>query len=591
MDNITTGSTINLIEQKALSILDTYSGANNYIQKLKFQKETNKKFYPTRAQSEYIINFHEISPKVAKKWVDLDPYFAKKIADDKLYTEIPKEVWVEKLLAEKEKSYHVWGKVLSGETIHDFWLPKGALLKTHKTEKVEIDYSKYDHRPPLTHQKEAIEKLAGSKRFILADDMGLGKTTSTIIAALETGAKKILIICPASLKINWQREIENYTDRSVYIAEGKHFSTEHDFVIVNYDILKNFYDLKDKENSLITKSNFDLIIIDEAHYIQNGQAQRTKLVNSFVKNVDKLWLLTGTPMTSRPMNYYNLLFLIESPVAQNWMAYAIRYCQGYQFKAGNRKIWNTSGASNLEELRDRTSRQVLRRLKTEVLDLPDKIISPIYLRLKSKLYEGLMGEYYDWYTNKKEESSSLTVQFSKLMKVRQVIAEEKINDTIELAQNIIDQDKKVIIFTNFTDTLQKIHTHFGKQSVYLDGSCSKPQRQYAVDQFQENDKIKVFVGNLKAAGVGITLTAGEAVIMNDLSFVPSDHDQAQDRAYRYGQKNSVSVYYPVFENSIEGIIYDMLSKKKNIIDTVMGDNIEDKGDFIELLMNKINNVS
>ena len=591
MNNINTGSTINLIEQKALSILDTYSGANNYILKLKFQKETNKKFYPTRAQSEYIINFHETSPKVAKKWVDLDPYFAKKIADEKLYTEIPKEVWVEKLLAEKEKSYHVWGKVLSGETIHDFWLPKGALLKTHKTEKVEIDYSKYNHRPPLNHQKDAIEKLAGSKRFILADDMGLGKTTSTIIAALETKAKKILIICPASLKINWQREIENYTDRSVYIAEGKHFSTEHDFVIVNYDILKNFYDLKDKENSLITKSNFELIVIDEAHYIQNGQAQRTKLVNSFVKSVDKLWLLTGTPMTSRPMNYYNLLYLIESPVAQNWMAYAIRYCQGYQFKAGNRKIWNVSGASNLEELRDRTSRQVLRRLKTEVLDLPDKIISPIYLRLKSKLYEGLMGEYYDWYKNKKEESSSLTVQFSKLMKVRQVIAEEKINDTIELAQNIIDQDKKVIIFTNFTDTLQKIHSHFGKQSVYLDGSCTKPQRQYAVDQFQENDKIKVFVGNLKAAGVGITLTAGEAVIMNDLSFVPSDHDQAQDRAYRYGQKNSVSVYYPIFENTIEGVIYDMLSKKKNIIDTVMGDNIEDKGDFVELLMNKINNVS
>ena len=591
MDNINTGSTINLIEQKALSILDTYSGANNYILKLKFQKETNKKFYPTRAQSEYIINFHGTSPKVAKKWVDLDPYFAKKIADEKLYTEIPKEVWVEKLLAEKEKSYHVWGKVLSGETIHDFWLPKGALLKTHKTEKVEIDYSKYNHRPPLNHQKDAIEKLAGSKRFILADDMGLGKTTSTIIAALETKAKKILIICPASLKINWQREIENYTDRSVYIAEGKHFSTEHDFVIVNYDILKNFYDLKDKENSLITKSNFELIVIDEAHYIQNGQAQRTKLVNSFVKSVDKLWLLTGTPMTSRPMNYYNLLFLIESPVAQNWMAYAIRYCQGYQFKAGNRKIWNVSGASNLEELRDRTSRQVLRRLKTEVLDLPDKIISPIYLRLKSKLYEGLMGEYYDWYKNKKEESSSLTVQFSKLMKVRQVIAEEKINDTIELAQNIIDQDKKVIIFTNFTDTLQKIHSHFGKQSVYLDGSCTKPQRQYAVDQFQENDKIKVFVGNLRAAGVGITLTAGEAVIMNDLSFVPSDHDQAQDRAYRYGQKNSVSVYYPIFENTIEGVIYDMLSKKKNIIDTVMGDNIEDKGDFVELLMNKINNVS
>jgi SWI/SNF-related matrix-associated actin-dependent regulator 1 of chromatin subfamily A len=418
--------------------------------------------------------------------------------------------------------------------------------------------------------------------------MGLGKTTSTIIAALETGVKKILIICPASLKINWQREIENYTDRSVYIAEGKNFSQEHDFIIVNYDILKNFYDLKDKEKSEIYKSNFDLIIIDEAHYVQNGQAQRTKLVNSFVKSVDKLWLLTGTPMTSRPMNYFNLLSLIESPVAQNWMAYAIRYCQGYQFKAGNRKVWNVTGASNLEELRDRTSRQVLRRLKTEVLDLPDKIISPVYLRLKSKLYEGLMGEYYDWYENKTDESSSLTVQFSKLMKVRQVIAEEKINDTIELAQNIIDQGKKVIIFTNFTNTLNKIADHFGKQAVRLDGSTSKPMRQHAVDQFQDNEKITVFVGNLKAAGVGLTLTAAEAVIMNDLSFVPSDHSQAEDRAYRYGQKSNVSVYYPIFENTIEGAIYDILIKKKNIFETVMGDNL-DKADFIEEVMNRINN--
>ena len=960
-----TGKTFNLIERNALDILDIYNGANNYILKLKYQKDINKKFYPTRSQSEYIINFHNETPKVGKKMVDLDPYFAKKIADEKLYTEIPKEVWVEKLLAEKEKSYHIWGRFFSGETIHDFWVPKGALLKTHVIKKVDIDYSKYNHRPPLEHQKEAIEKLVGSRRFILADDMGLGKaefvenkvftpygrkrigdleigdevigsdgkkcyikgvypqgvkdlyrvtfndnvsvlvckehlfsvksrgfgdnsknkrnkesivlsveqllnnklfleingsknnsnrnykfktyykekggsnkwqipivkpiefisnelplnpyllglilgdggitqgsvsfttedveivetiksilpensqivkngsskygykltkktghtnpiiqtlkdlklmgcgshnkfipniykyssindrleilkglmdtdgtcsiskkenfegtefstvseklcddvieivhslggiarkrsrttfytykgekkvgkksyrvniklpigmnpfklkrkyglyntpkkykvgryikdiqlegsgeaicisvdspdklyitehaivthnTTSTIIAALETGAKKILIICPASLKINWQREIENYTDRSVYISEGKNFSTEHDFIIINYDILKNFYDLKDKENSLITKSNFDLIILDEAHYCSNGTATRTKLVNSFSKSCERVWLLTGTPMTNRPMNYFNLLSLVESPVAQNWMAYAIRYCQGYQFKAGNRKIWNTSGASNLEELRDRTSRQVLRRLKTEVLDLPDKIISPIYLRLRSKLYEGLMGEYYDWYKNKQEESKSLTVQFSKLMKVRQVIAEEKINDTIELVQNIIDQDKKVIVFTNFTDTLNKIADHFGKQAVRLDGSTSKPQRQFAVDQFQENDKIKVFVGNLKAAGVGLTLTAAEAVVMNDLSFVPSDHSQAEDRAFRYGQKNNVSVYYPIFENTIEGVIYDILIKKKNIFETVMGDNI-DRADFIEELMNKIN---
>ena len=575
------------IEQKAIKLLESYSGANNYIIKLKNQKEKNKNFYPTRSQSDYIINYSETQPKVAKKWVELDPYFAKKIANDNLFTEIPKEMWVEKLLVEKDKSYHVWGKFFETETIRDLWLPKGALLKTHRTEDINVDYTKYSHRPPLEHQKLAIESLAGSKRYILADDMGLGKTTSTIIAALETDAKKILIICPATLKINWQREIENYSDRPVYISEGKNFSTEHDFVIVNYDIIKNFYDLKDKQNSLITQSNFDLVIIDEAHYIQNAQAQRTKLINSFVKDINRVWLLTGTPMTSRPMNYFNLLNIIESPVAQNWMAYAIRYCQGYQFNAGKRKIWNVSGASNLEELRDRTSRQVLRRLKEDVLDLPDKIITPVYLRLKSKEYETEVGEYYDWYENKKEESKSLTIQFSRLMKVRQIIAEEKIKQTIELAENIIEQGKKVIIFTNFTDTLRKIHEHFGKQSVYLDGSCTKPQRQYAVDQFQENEKIKVFVGNLKAAGVGITLTAGEACIMNDLSFVPSDHSQAEDRAYRYGQKSNVSVYYPIFENTIEGIIYDMLTNKKNIFETVMGDNIE-KGDIVEQMMNLIN---
>jgi SWI/SNF-related matrix-associated actin-dependent regulator 1 of chromatin subfamily A len=578
-----------LIEHKALELLDTYSGANNYIIYLKTKKETNKRFYPTRTQADYIINYFNTTPKIARKWVELDTYFAKKFAEEKYLLETPENIYIEKLLVEKEKSYHVWAKFFEKDRLSEFWVPKSALIKSHNVEKIEVDYSKYDHRPPLQHQKEAIEKLAGSRRFILADDMGLGKTTATIIAALETGAKKILIICPASLKINWQREIENYSDRTVYIAEGKKFSTESDFVIVNYDILKNFHDMKDKSKSLLNQSDFELVILDEAHMISNPQAQRTKIINHFVKNIKRVWLLTGTPMTSRPMNYYNLLNIIESPVAQNWMAYAIRYCQGYQFTAGNRKVWNVTGASNLEELRDRTSKQILRRLKEDVLDLPDKIISPVYLRLKSKEYEELMGEYYDWFDNKKDESSSLTVQFSKLMKVRKVIANEKTKQTIEFAENIIEQGKKVIIFTNFTDTLQTIYNHFGKQAVYLDGSCSKPHRQHAVDEFQDNEKIKVFVGNLKAAGVGLTLTAAEVVIMNDLSFVPAEHAQAEDRAYRYGQKSNVLVYYPLYENTIEGAIYDILNRKKEIIRTVMGDEQpENSGDVVEEILSLIN---
>jgi SWI/SNF-related matrix-associated actin-dependent regulator 1 of chromatin subfamily A len=581
-------NTTNLIEQKALEILDTYEGGNNYLLSLKTKKTNNPKFYPTRSQSEYIINFNQVQPKVAKKWVDLDSYFAKKLADDKLYTQIPEKVYIEKLLVEKDTSYHIWGKIFSGETLHDIWLPKTAIIKNQENEIKEVDYSKYSHRPPLNHQKEAIEKLLKNNRFILADDMGLGKTTSVVISALETEVKKILVICPASLKINWMREFQLYTDREIFICEGKKYSTESDIVIMNYDIVKNFYDTKSPETSPIIQSNFDLIVIDEAHYISNTTAIRTKLINSFAKKSKRLWLLSGTPMTSRPINYFNLLSLIDSPVAQNWMAYVIRYCEGYQFRVGgNKKVWNTNGASNLEELRDRTSRQVLRRLKTEVLDLPEKIINPVYLRLKSREYEDLMGDYYNWYESKDDSTRSLTVQFTKIMKVRQVIANEKVESTIELAENILEQGKKVIIFTNFTEVLQRIHSHFGKKSVYLDGSCSKTNRQHAIDEFQNNDKIKIFVGNLKAAGAGITLTASEVVIMNDLSFVPSDHAQAEDRAYRYGQKNNVLVYYPIFENTIEGIVYDILSHKKNIIDVVMGDSV-DKTDVVQEIMSRIN---
>ena len=575
------------LESKALSLLEQYEGANNYILELKRKSQINKKFYPTRSQSEYIINNHDKQPKVAKKWVILDAYFSQKLADDKLYTEIPQRVWVEKLLAEKDKAYHIWGRVWETEQLHDFWLPKASIIKDNTVKDVVINYDKYSKRPPLAHQKEAIQKLVENKKYILADDMGLGKTTSTIIAALESGAKKILIICPATLKINWKREIENYSDRTIYIAEGKHFSTEHDFVIINYDILKNFHDSKKKDDSQILASNFDLVVIDEAHYIKNAQAQRTKLINDIVKKVDRLWLLTGTPMTSRPIDYYNLLSLVDSPVAKNWMAYVIRYCSGYQFKVGPRKVWNVMGSSNLEELRERTSNTITRRLKEDVLDLPDKIITPVYLRLKSKDYEELMGEYYNWYEKNPDESKSLTVQFTKLTKVRHVVANEKISQTIELAENILEQGKKVIIFCNFTDSLNQIVQHFGKSAVKVDGSMTKQDRQFSVDQFQENEKIKVFVGNIKAAGVGLTLTAAEAVIMNDLSFLPSDHAQAEDRAYRFGQKNNVLVYYPIFENTIEGVIYDILNNKKQVIATVMGDNLNG-GDVAEEILKRIN---
>ena len=560
-------------EDEALLLLKSYNGQNDYLNGLRNMALENPNFYLTPSQVEYISLFNQTRPKIARKWVDLDIYFANMIADDKLLTSVPKKIWIEKLLAEKEKSYHVLGRFFDNDRLTLYWIPKDGIIVDKTNKNIVIDYEKYSHRMPFAHQKEAIQKLLENDKFILADDMGLGKTSSAIIASIETKPSKTLIICPASLKQNWKREIENYSKKEIYICEGKKYDDSADFVIINYDIIKNFHSLKSKEETIIQKSKFDLVIIDECHYIKSPQASRTKLINDICKDINKIWLLTGTPLTSRPIDYFNLLSLVDSPVSKNWMAYVKRYCAGYQFSVGMNKVWNVSGASNLDELRERTSPLLLRRLKENVLDLPEKIITPIYLRLKSKEYEDVMGEYFEWVKNNPKESKSLSVQFSKLMKVRQIIADEKIKSTIEFIENTLEQEKKIIVFSNFTNSLNKIYEHFNKIAVKLDGSSTAKQRQESVDEFQTNDKIKVFVGNIKAAGVGITLTSADVVIFNDLSFVPADHSQAEDRAYRIGQKNSVSVLYPIFENTIEGIIYDMLDRKKKIISTVLGDNL------------------
>ena len=389
-----------------------------------------------------------------------------------------------------------------------------------------------------------------------------GKTTVAILASIICESKKILIICPASLKLNWKREIENYSKDKISIIDGKKWE-DAKYVIINYDILKNFHTLKNaqEQNRTILESDFDLVIVDEAHYISNSKAQRTKIANEIVKNSERGWLLSGTPMTSRPINYYNLLKLVESRVSINWIGYVTRYCDGKQFRGpGGRKIWNVSGSSNLEELRDRTKNKVLRRLKEEVIDLPDKIITPIYLELRSAEYKKEMGEYLNW--SDETEEQNLAIHLAKLMKVRQIIANEKINVTCELIEQSLEQEKKIIVFTNFTAPLMEMYEKFKDIAVVLHGSLKKEERQKSIDEFQNNSKIKVFISNLKAGGLGITLTEAEVVIMTDLSFVPSDHAQAEDRAFRIGQKKNVSCLYPIYENTIEQTIYSILQKKK-----------------------------
>ena len=935
-------------EIEARDILTKYEGFNNYLLEFKKKFLEVKNFKLTRPQAEYVIKYHEVVPRVAKKYINVASNFGEKLMEDKHLPKVPEKIWCEKLLCESDKAYHIWGRVNESEKNYAMWLPKSSIIQEEKKLNREVDYSPYSKRPPMEHQKVAIEKLLANDRYILADDMGLRKgyvnntliynelgvkkmgeivvgdkvigsdgkpynvigvfpqgkketykitfndgysaitddehlwsvsspnygknrkndrikkslvlstkqmfeggkiivkgndynknkdyeietyykssngnnkwqipivkpiqferidilpiepyflglslgdghfdkshncvivvhkddydellseynlknittrencvggkiglkkelfelglehtrshnkfipdiykyssienrlsilqglmdtdghcmlskngvfkgteystiseklcddvaeivhtlggicrkksrrsfykkdgvrvecnisyrlniklppgmnpfrlkrkadrynepkkyptgryiskiekygedectcisvdstdklyvaehcivthnTTSAIIASMESGAKKVLIICPASLKINWQREIENYSDKKVLIVEGKKWGSTFDYYIINYDIIKNYHSMEsvalgEEIRQPILKEKFDLVIIDEAHMISNPTAQRTKLINDIVEKIPKVWLLSGTPMTSRPINYYNILKIVNSPIALNWQSYVKRYCGGYQFTVNGKKIWNTGGATNLDELRERTKNLVLRRMKTDILDLPDKIITPIFLDLKSTFYDEELEDFMR-ITNENKNKESLSITINRLMKVRQVISYEKVEYTSEIIDRCLEQGKKVIVFTNFTMTLDMLHEKYKKNSVILDGRMSKEKRQQSVDRFQSEDKIKIFISNIIAGGVGITLTAAEAVIMNDLSFVPAHHSQAEDRAFRYGQKKNVIVYYPIFENTMEKIVYNILNKKKNIIDQVMGD-----GDFSE----------
>ena len=561
-------------ELEARDILLSYSGSNNQLLEWKVKQSGVKPSKLTRTQAEYVIKYKDIIPKVARKYISLVSSFAEKLQEQNSLPNPPEKIWVEKLLCESDKAFHIWGKLLEKEKLRAFWVPKAAILQEEKKLNRVIDYTPYSHRPPMEHQKVAIEKLLANDRFILADDQGIGKTTSAIIASLESNIKKVLIVCPSSLKINWKREIEEYTRKKILIVEGKKWGSTFDYYIINYDILKNFHTTDINEESeaykLIVNENFDLAIVDEAHNLSNAVAQRTQLMNDILDKIPKVWLLSGTPITSRPINYFNLLKIVNSPLTLNWQSYVKRYCKGYQFKVNRRKVWNTSGASNLDELRERTKNVVLRRLKSDVLDLPEKIINPIYLELKNTFYDEEIEEFMR-ITHEEKRNESITVTINRLMKIRQLIATEKVNYTCELIDKSIEQGKKVIIFTNFTSSLDLIHERYKKNSVVLDGRMNKDRRQESIDRFQNDNKIKVFIANIIAGGVGITLTAGEVVIMNDLSFVPAHHSQAEDRAYRKGQKNSVLVYYPIFENTIEMIVYNILQKKKDIIDQVMGD--------------------
>ena len=583
----------------AISLLESYEGINPYLIKLKLEFLKNKKLALTENQSKYIMDNHDREPVYVNRVVGITTYLGDELQKQEALSFVPEKILIEFILAETEKTFHIYGKLKQNQKESKmYWLPKTQVNDDPYFEpiKIDVDFTKYNDvlaksgKKLYQHQEEGIKFLLSRNGCILADDMGLGKSIQSIIAALESGAKKILVVCPSSTKINWEREINVFCDDTA-IIDGKKWN-DAKFTIINFDILKNFHTLhngkkpKDGEpevilNRELAEAGFDLAIIDEAHYLKNNESIRGKIMVelSTKHNIDKVWLLTGTPVANRPMDFFNLLKIIKAPIANNWKYFAVRYCDGRQFfrtlKNGQRKqIWLTDGASNLEELANKTKNTIIRRLKTEVLDMPDKVMTPMHHILDKKGlkdYDLLWEQYMEKRKLEGKKTNELQKDLVELILLRQFIANQAIPYTIEMAENAIEMGRKVIVFTSFTDELEIIANHFGKIAVKHNGPMTSTQKQKSVDAFQNNPKVKVFVGNIKSAGVGITLTEATVVIFNSFDWVPGNNEQAEDRAFRIGQKNDVNVYYQLFDDTISSRMWIMLNNKKDVISIIMGD--------------------
>lgn len=593
----------NINSIKALSLLNKYSGKNPYLNLLR-DKHLKGRLTLTSTQVRYVMDYHDKDPFKMNRVINITPYFGEELQKTHNLPFPIERILFLFLLAETDKAYHILGRLTQKQKHAElYWIPKTQVLDDPYWEEpnIDIDFTKYIemdslNRVPYNHQESGVKFLVARDGCILADSMGLGKTYQSIIAALEVKAKRVLIVCPSAVKIGWQREISCFGEESS-IIDGKVWNPAK-FTIINFDILQNFHTLNELRNQKyvedgniihdeILNEHFDLVIVDEAHNLKNNKSIRGKIMLEIcVKfNNPKVWLLSGTPVANRPMDFYNLLRLIKNPIVDNYKHYVQRYCEGKMFykklKNGKTKqIWLTNGASNLQELGTRTRNSLLRRLKEKVLDMPKKTITPVFHELTASQkveYDDIWEEYL-LERKAKKKKGSVDKDLVELILLRQYIANQAIEKTIEMVENAIDSGSKVIVFTNFQEEQDILVKHFGKLCVKHNGKMNGKNKQISVDRFQQDEKVKVFIGNIKSAGVGITLTAATTVIFNSLDWVPGNILQAIDRAYRIGQLNNVSVYFNLFNNTVDERVWKTLFSKTDVIETILNSGEEDNGD-------------
>jgi len=432
------------------------------------------------------------------------------------------------------------------------------------------------------HQVEGVAFLLGRRRAILADDMGLGKTRQAIVSLRHAAPSgPYLVVCPASVKRNWAREIAIMAPQSsVLVIEGSApVALTAEWVIVNYDVLG-------KHADALSRVPWAGLVFDEAHYLKNHTSVRSRLARELTaravaaaKTPPAVYLLTGTPLTSRPRDLFVLLQLVGHSLGRSFLAFAKRYCAAEKGEFG----WKTGGASNIEELTVQLHGVMLRRSKDDVLALPPKLRTwlrvPIPAGTGSKAIKkviSLLSGGTPASAGQPAPRTSIAVDRRKrgkllafLTEARQALAFAKVGSTLDFVRGAADQGEKVIVFSCFDDPLQKLSKELAGSAVLLTGKTPGAARQALVDRFQEDDTVRVFLANIVAGGVGLNLTAATQVVFNDLDWVPANHWQAEDRAYRIGQTRTVNVTYVVAENTIDDFVQAVLQTKAALVNAIV----------------------
>lgn len=427
-----------------------------------------------------------------------------------------------------------------------------------------------DIRPSLfDYQKRGVEELHIRDNVLLADDPGCGKTLQVVQYVSELPKDtKILVICPASLKINWQREFKKWAGiESAVVANGNQriLDIKERVVIVNYDILKSKL-ISDH----IERSSFGVLVCDEAHYIKNTKTARSKKVKKIAQKVAKIIFITGTPLLSRPVELYSLLNILGSEDIlkpyENYRNFAYRFCKAYNSPWG----LDVSGNSNVKELALRMrSSCLVRRLKKQVLhQLPDrtKHIIPLAQCTKTKKIMTKQGTFHFGDV----ESAAPFAQLGEIAQMRKALALAKIKESVRYIKDLLNNTQKVVVFAHHTEVLKTLYTELADYNpVIFTGKHGMKHRQTAVDSFQEDHETRVFIGQIQAAGTGITLTSASNVVFVEISWVPGEINQAMDRCHRIGQTSNVTARFLVVEGSLDEQMLSAIEKKEKVIKEII----------------------